>query len=305
MTPRKPPVTRAAGPRAASAEAGRMPYGATPSKNRTGPRNTTPPKNGTGPGATVSQLDRSGGGTPAPGTVIDFPTPRKSHRLRTLLLTISALMLVLGGVVAYAVFSPALALRTVVVEGNVLVPTQEVDAALAPLTGTSLTRISADRVRGLLADKAPIEDVQIAAEPPSTLVVTVRERVPVAVLQSGREFVLIDAEGRQLASVAQRDQIKLPLIDGGTNAVNSEVFSSITTVLAELPVGVLSRLNNASAASVDSIQLSLSGDQRIFWGSSERSAEKARVLEAMLAMPASDPPVREFDVSTPDRPVTR
>lgn len=255
-------------------------------------------------GTKVSLLDRPGaGGTAA--TVLDFPTPRRSHRLRNTLLWVAAVVLVLGGVVAYAVFSPALALRTVVVEGNTLVPTAEVETALAPLTGTSLTRISADRVRELLADKTQIEDVDIAAEPPSTLVVTLRERVPVAVLRDGSEFVLIDADGRQLASVARRDEVRLPLIDGGTNAVDSEVFPSITAVLAELPVSVLRRLNSASAASVDSIRLSLSGDQKIFWGSSERNAQKAQVLEALLAMPETEPPVSEFDVSTPDRPVTR
>lgn len=273
MTPRKPPATRSPG--------------------------TTRPASGRAP-----LLERPDP-TTTPGTVLEFPAPRRSHRLRNILLWITAVVLVLGGVVAYVVFSPALALRTVVVEGTSLVTTAEVDAALAPLMGTPLTRISSAQVRGLLADKAPIEDVDIAAEPPSTLVVTVRERVPVAVLQNGGEFVLIDADGRHLASVAQRNEVKLPLIDGGTNAVNSEVFSSITAVLAELPVSVLSRLNSASAASVDSIQLSLTGDQRIFWGSSERNAQKGQVLEAMLAMPATDPPVREFDVSTPDRPVTR
>ncbi|MGV0109925.1 MULTISPECIES: cell division protein FtsQ/DivIB [unclassified Arthrobacter] len=252
----------------------------------------------------VSLLEKPDGALPV-GKVLDFPAPRRSHRLRNVILAVTAAALVLGGVVAYVVFSPALALRTVVVEGNTLVSTEEIHAALAPLSGTSLTQISPDRVRGMLEDKAPIEDVRIAAEPPSTLVVTVQERIPVAVLQNGADVVLIDAEGRQLARVADRAQVKLPLIDGGTNAVNSEVFSSITAVLAELPVSVLSRLNSASAASVDSIRLSLTGDQRIFWGSSERSAEKAEVLEAMLAMPASDPPVKEFDVSTPDRPVTR
>lgn len=276
MKPRRPPVTRAA----------------TPSGGR-------PPEN-TG----VSLLEKPGGALPG-GKVLDFPAPRRSHRVRTAILSVTAVVLVLGGLVAYVVFSPALALRTVIVQGNDLVATEEIEAALAPLSGTSLTRISPDQVRGLLEDKAPIEDVGIAAEPPSTLVVTVRERVPVAVLQNGAAFLLIDAEGRQLASVPDRGEVKLPLIDGGTNAVNSKVFSSITAVLAELPVSVLSRLNNASAESVDSIRLSLTGDQRIFWGSSERSAEKAEVLEAMLAMPASDPPVKEFDVSTPDRPVTR
>lgn len=237
--------------------------------------------------------------------VLDFPAPRRSHRVRNTVLTVLAVVLVLGGVVAYAVFSPALALRTVVVEGNTLISNEEVETALAPLQGISLTRISHDQVQELLADKPPLEDVTISAKPPSTLLVSVRERVPVAVLQSGSEFVLIDAEGRQLTTVPEREGVQLPLIDGGTDAVNSQVFSSITAVLAELPADVLAMLNSASASSVDSIRLSLSGDRRIFWGSAERNAEKALVLEALLAMPEADPPVREFDISTPDRPVTR
>lgn len=270
MSPRKPPVTRAAG--------------AVDGK--------------------VSVLDRPRNESGA-GKVLDFPVPRKSHRTRNAILGVLGVVLVLAGLVAYVVFSPALALRTLVVQGNSLVTTAAVEEALAPLTGIPLTRIAPDQVRALLADKAPVENVEIAAEPPSTLVVTITERVPVAVLQNGSQFVLIDSAGRQLTSVAERGDAKLPLIDGGTNAVDSAVFSSITAVLAELPPSVLSRLNKASASSVDSIQLSLSGDQKIFWGSSERSDEKAKVLEAMLAIPAADPPVKEFDVSTPDRPVTR
>jgi cell division septal protein FtsQ len=253
----------------------------------------------------LDRQDRPADSAGTRGTLLEFPAPRASHRIRNSILWIVALALVLGGVTAYAVFSPALALRTVDVRGNTLVTAEEVESALRPLTGVPLTRISPDQVRGLLADSAPIADVDIAAEPPSTLVVTVTERQPVAVLQSGGEYILIDAEGRHLAEVARREDVRLPLIAGGTAAVNTAVFSSITAVLAELPGSVLSRLNSASATSVDSIQLSLAGDQRIFWGSSERNAEKARVLEVMLGMPEQDPPVREFDISTPDRPVTR
>lgn len=245
------------------------------------------------------------GDAPRSGTVLDFPGPRRSHRFRNTVLTLVSLAVVLGGLVAFAVFSPVLALRTIVVQGQSLTTADEIDAALEPLTGTSLTRISREDVLELLADKAPIEDVRIAAEPPSTLVVTIEERKPVAVVREGSEFVLIDSAGQHLAGVADREDVELPLIDGGTDAADSAVFSAITEVLAELPDPVLSRLTSASAGSVDSIKLSLDGDRTIFWGSSERSGEKALVVEAMLAMPAGDQPVKEFDVSTPDRPVTR
>ncbi|WP_394252611.1 cell division protein FtsQ/DivIB [Arthrobacter pityocampae] len=288
MTPRKPPAPRAPGMAAA--------------KGTRAPAPKTTAAGSSTRGSTATLPDRQERGA---GTVLDFPAPRRSHRLRNTLAAVVAVLLVLGGLVAYVLFSPALALRTVSVQGNALVATEDVEAALAPLTGIPLTRISREQVAGLLADQAPIEDVRIAAEPPSTLVVTLKERVPVAVLRNGGEFVLVDAGGRQLTRVAERGDAKLPLIDGGADAVDSAVFSSITAVLVELPVGILSRLNSASASSVDSIQLSLSGEQKIFWGSAERSAEKARVLEAMLSMPKADPPVEVFDVSTPDRPVTR
>ncbi|WP_168796494.1 cell division protein FtsQ/DivIB [Arthrobacter echini] len=249
------------------------------------------------------------GGAPDAGsrgsTVVDFPGPKRSPRSRRILLSLVAVLVVLGGVVAFAVFSPALALRTIVVEGQSLTTTAEIDEALAPLVGTSLTRISTEDVRALLADKTPIEDVGIAAEPPSTLVVMITERRPVAVLEQGSDVILIDSQGRHLASVPDRDGIDLPLIDGGTEAVNSQVFSSIAAVLAELPDSVLSRLTSASAGTIDSIRLTLEGDQVIFWGSSERNAQKARVVEALLSVREPDQPVGEFDVSSPDRPVTR
>jgi cell division protein FtsQ len=242
---------------------------------------------------------------PAGATVLEFPEPPARRRRRVLLLTLLGLVLVVGGLLAYLIFSPVLALKHLRVEGNTLVSTEEVTAALEPLKGTSLTRLPDEKVEGLLRDKAPIEAVRVAAEPPSTLVVTIRERVPVAIVQKDKQFILIDSEGRQLKTVADRKAVKLPLIDGGTEAVNSEVFRSITAVLADLPPDILSRLNHASARSVDSVSLSLTGNQKIFWGSAERNTAKAKVLAALLKVPASDPPVKEFDVSTPDRPVTR
>ncbi|WP_298252906.1 cell division protein FtsQ/DivIB [uncultured Arthrobacter sp.] len=252
------------------------------------------------PERTVGTVD-----APRSGTVLDFPAPRRSHRRRNIVLTLLGLALVLGGLVAFVVFSPVLALRTTVVQGQSLTTAAEIEAALEPLTGTSLTRISREDVLELLADKAPIEDVRIAAEPPSTLVVMIEEHKPVAVVREGSEYVLIDSAGQHLAGVADREDVELPLIDGGRAAADPAVFSAITEVLAELPDPVLSRLTSASAGSVDSIKLSLDGDRTIFWGSSGRSAEKALVVEAMLAAPAGDQPVEEFDVSTPDRPVTR
>ena len=101
-------------------------------------------------------------------------------------------------------FSPALALKNLRVEGNSLLPAQDAEAALAPLLGTPLALISdSDAARTAGGPPGSARRVEVTAVPPSDLVVTVTERVPVAVLQNGREFLLIDEEGRQLKAVAE------------------------------------------------------------------------------------------------------
>lgn len=251
--------------------------------------------------APVALLDRDRDA----GTVIAFPEPPRRRRRRWWLAAVISVVLLVAGLIAYLVFSPALALRTLEVQGNELVPEDQVSAALAPLMGVSLTQIGDDDVRALLADFPPIEDVSVAAVPPSTLSVSVVERVPVAILENGGRFLLIDSEGRELTSVPDREAVALPLIDGGTNAVNSNVFSSIAEVLAALPADIRERLVHASAKSIDSVELKLMDGKTIFWGSAEDNAEKARVVAALLNMKAQDPPVNVYDVSTPSRPVTR
>jgi cell division protein FtsQ len=135
--------------------------------------------------------------------------------------------------------------------------------------------------------------------------VQVRERVPVAVLQDGDRFVLIDRLGTQLADVPDRESARLPLIDGGAAATDGAVFSTITDVLAALPAPVLAQLEHASAATEDSVELKLTDGRKIVWGNAEDNDLKARVLEALLAAPEGEVPVAVYDISAPSRPVTR
>ena len=241
----------------------------------------------------------------ADASILAFPEPPAKRRRRYVLAGSGVAVLLLAALFFVVFFSPALALKTIRLEGNSLLPAQDAEAALAPLLGTPLALISDSDAAELLADRPELEGVEVTAVPPSDLIVTVTERVPVAVLQNGREFVLIDEEGRQLKAVAERAEAALPLIDGGTEAVNSTVFSTVTQVLSALPPNVLGQLDHASAETVDSVELKLTSGQTVFWGSAEANAAKARALEALLLMPAADPPVSVFDVSTPNRPVTR
>lgn len=238
-------------------------------------------------------------------TVLAFPEPPPRRRRRWLLVSVVTAVVLLGAFLAFLFLSPALALKTVTVQGNSLLAEDEVHRALQPLMGEPLTTISDDDVAGLLADRPEVAGVDVVAVPPSEIIVSITERVPVAVLQTGNAFSLIDEDGLVIGTAANRAEARLPLIDGGSEAVNNAVFSTVTSVLSVLPENVLAQLDHASATSVDSVELQLLNGQTVFWGSAESNVAKARVLEALLLMPPKDPPISVFDVSTPSAPVTR
>ena len=83
-------------------------------------------------------------GTPdnGPGKVLSFPEPKGKRRRRILLSTIGIVAVLMAGIVAAAVYSPVLALRTVTVEGTKMLHPDQVQAALAPLQGKPLPQTS-------------------------------------------------------------------------------------------------------------------------------------------------------------------
>ncbi|QDY91876.1 FtsQ-type POTRA domain-containing protein [Arthrobacter sp. UKPF54-2] len=218
----------------------------------------------------------------------------------------AVIAVLLAAIVAAAVYSPWLAVRTVTVEGTRMLTPEQVKAALAPLQGKPLPQISDEQVTGLLQPLVQVKAVTTQARPPSTLQVKITERVPVALLKQGEAFQLVDVDGVQLGTTTDPDSVKLPVIDSGGGALPKELFHAVTAVLGALPPDVLARLSDASAKSVDAVELKLVDGQTIVWGNAGEKELKAKVLAALLKAPA-DPknPVRVYDVSVPRHPVTR
>jgi cell division protein FtsQ len=98
----------------------------------------------------------------------------------------------------------------------------------------------------------------------------------------------------------------LPVIDGGAGTIGKDLFRATAEVLGALPPDVLAKLSNASAQSVDAVELKLVDGQTIVWGNAGEKELKAKVLAALLKVPV-DPknPVKVYDVSVPRHPVTR
>ncbi|MGX9901615.1 cell division protein FtsQ/DivIB [Arthrobacter sp. SA17] len=97
-----------------------------------------------------------------------------------------------------------------------------------------------------------------------------------ALLKQGETFQLVDIEGVQLSSTTDPSSIQLPVIDGGRGAMGKDLFHAITGVLGALPAEVLTKLSDASAKSVDAVELKLVDGQTIVWGNAGRRNSKRR-----------------------------
>jgi cell division protein FtsQ len=210
----------------------------------------------------------------------------------------------LAGLLAVAVYSPVLALRTITVDGVSKVSAQDVRDAIDGQLGTPLALLDYSALRLELGAFPLIRSFSTEIVPPSTLKVHIVERAAVGVIASATGFQVIDPAGVVLESVPRRPD-GIPLIDLAGEATDSVAFTAVVDVILALPESIRARVDVAQATSKDDVRLVLTeAGQRVRWGSSERSALKARVLEELMATQGVDAQV-EFDVSAPMSPVIR
>ncbi len=210
----------------------------------------------------------------------------------------------LGALLVVAVYSPLLALRTITVDGAKAVDASAVEKAIDGQLGTPLALFDYAKLTSQLDEFPLIRSFVTEVIPPSTLVVHLVERSPVGVMANQSGFSVVDPAGVVLESLSAR-KAGVPLIDVGNQGTESVAFSAVVDVLLALPDSIRSRVDIAQATSKDDVRLVLvGGGQRVVWGSAERSALKAKVLQELMAVQGSHGGV-EFDVSAPLSPVVR
>ena len=128
---------------------------------------------------------------------------------------------VLVGLLAVAIYSPLLALRTIRVEGTAAVSAEAVTAAVSDQLGTPLALLDYDRIRARLDASPLIRSFVTEAQPPSTLVVRITERRPVGAIPTSAGFAVVDPAGVVLSTSPGR-VAGVPLIDVEAMGVESE-----------------------------------------------------------------------------------
>ena len=197
------------------------------------------------------------------------------------MLTLLGLVAVLVLVLAIAVFSPILALRTIEVDGVSSIPASTVQNALSSELGTPLALLNNQEIQAKLSRIILIRSYTTEIVPPNTLVVRIVEREAIGVLPDGSQYEQVDPAGVVLRKSPTPDG--LPIIEIGRGGVTSQGFAAAVKVLLAMPSSVLSEVDSISATSLDDVSLTLDkSSHTIFWGSAAQSDLKAQALAALL-----------------------
>ena len=226
--------------------------------------------------------------TPARGAV---------RGLKVLLLSVVVGVVAVGmGLLLY--FTPIMSARDVVITGLGAVPQEEVVAAAAVQPGTPLLQIDTDAIAERVATIRRVASARVQREYPSTLRITVVERVPVVVKDYPDGPHLFDRDGVDFATAPPPSN--LPYLDADNPGPSDPPTKAALAVMTALRPEVAGQVGRIAAPSVAAITLTLADGRVVVWGTTDRTEEKAMKLAALLTQPG-----KTYDVSSPDLPTVK
>ena len=197
-------------------------------------------------------------------------------------------------------FSPWFALDTVEVRISAATDAagpladDEVLATVGVADGTPLLRISPSEVEERVAALPQVASVTVSRSWPTTLVVDVTRRVPVAAvaLPSGG-FDVVDATGAVIRQ-SPTEVPGVPLVRASGAGLTAAV-----SVVSEMPDWLREKVESVEASTRNDVTLNLRNGSIVTWGNAEEGEFKARVLKVLLEVKAL-----RYDVSAPSVPST-
>ncbi|MGB3482505.1 MAG: cell division protein FtsQ/DivIB, partial [Mycobacterium sp.] len=233
------------------------------------------------------------------GPVVEAKPARRGtvRGLKVVLCTV--LLAVIGtafGLILY--FTPLMSARDILVVGTGELTREEVVETAGVPVGTPLLQIDTDVVAEKVAAIRRVATARVQREYPSTLRITVAERIPIAVKDFPDGPHLYDRDGVDFATGPA--PLNLPYLDVENPGPNDPPTVAALAVLTALRPEVAGQVGRVAAPSVASITLTLTDGRVVVWGTEDRTQEKANKLAALLTQPG-----QTYDVSSPDLPTVK
>jgi cell division protein FtsQ len=234
------------------------------------------------------------------GKSSDEAKPVARGRVRGLKLVVWTVLLValFVGLGLLLYFTPIMAARNIIITGLGAVTQEEVIAAAAVKEGTPLLQVNTDDVAERVATIRRVATARVQREYPSTLRITVVERVPIVVKDYPDGPHLFDRDGVDFATAPPPPTLAYLEVDNP--GPSDPPTKAALEVMTALPPDVAGQVARVSAPSVAAVTLTLVDGREVVWGTTERTEEKAQKLAALLTQPG-----HTYDVSSPDLPTVK
>jgi cell division protein FtsQ len=196
---------------------------------------------------------------------------------------------------------PVLAVRAVRVDGLDTLPVDQVREAAGIAAGTPLLRVDLAGAAARVARLPQVASVEVTRDWPGSVVVTVVERLPIAVVGEAGRRSLVDAEGVLFDTVTGDAPDGVVPLDVSSPGPEDPATMAGVAALRSLPADVRAQVAAAAATGPDDISLTLTDGTTVLWGDASKSRAKSAALVALLDQIAAGrlEPAGTIDVSTP------
>jgi cell division protein FtsQ len=217
---------------------------------------------------------------------------------RYVLVVVVVVALVAGGI--YAVYySKWLAVEDIEVSGAQTVTAGDIRARSGIDDGEPLMRVDLAGAERRIGALAVVKTVSVTRQWPHGVLISIQERVPIAVVDIGGQLRGMDEDGVVFRSYKQAPP-GLPRVETSIGTT-SAALKEAAKVISALPQELSLQVDHVEVKSVDEISLVLKDGRVVVWGSADQSDTKAEVVETLLATVQA----QVYDVSVPSKPTTR
>ncbi|MEA3493038.1 MAG: FtsQ-type POTRA domain-containing protein [Candidatus Margulisiibacteriota bacterium] len=241
------------------------------------------------------------------------PRPRS---IRILAFIISVLVLL--GIGIYILSLPIFDIRDVVVNGTRMLSADEVRALAGIPMSENLFFTNFSRAEENLGKIAAIKEVRVYRIPPATVLISVKEREPIAMVVFPKKSVVTSRDGHIInrnpnITLIIPNMAELPVISGinekealKNNRIDKRISQLISEVILKLSEFMESERMRLEVGGMKDINLVLDDLLKVKIGSTEKIKRKMSVFVALLPVIAGKwSSVEYVDVRFPDNPVIK
>ena len=216
------------------------------------------------------------------------------------------------GILAFVLQTPVLSIDRLIVQGNVHLSTDEALSLVDGLYGENILIVDLEQWRNALLASPWVKDATLRTVIPSTIEITISERVPMVLGRIDGHLYLIDDEARLITEYgAEYTHFDLPVIDGllhqtsnGPGVIDDQRSHLTRRVMNDLETQprVVGRVSQIDVSNPSKLVVMLDDDEALIYLGVYQFAERLQsYLEMFTALREKVPHIDYVDLRYGDR----